>query len=126
MDPYSPEAGDQNATVLVVDDEPGIRELVAEILQDEGYAVRQAPDGLAALAEIEANGIDLIVSDVKMPRLDGPALVRRLRRRGHRVPVVLMSAVYADVDLPGVRFVPKPFAFEHLLGTVSSALNGHR
>jgi CheY-like chemotaxis protein len=110
------------ATVLVVDDEPAIREVIAALLEDEGYLVRHAKDGLEALDAINENRIDLIVSDVVMPRLDGASLVRRLRRRGHLTPVVLMSAVYADVDLPGVRFVPKPFEIDRLLGTVASAL----
>src|ERR671916_319427 len=112
----------QLATVLVVDDEPAIREVVATLLEDEGYVVRHARDGLEALDTINDDEIDLIVSDVVMPRLDGASLVRKLRRRGYVMPVVLMSAVYADVDLPGVRFVPKPFEIDRLLGTVASAL----
>jgi CheY-like chemotaxis protein len=108
--------------VLVVDDEPAIREVIATLLEDEGYLVRHAKDGLEALDTITGDEIDLIVSDVVMPRLDGASLVRKLRRRGHVMPVVLMSAVYADVDLPGVRFVPKPFEIDRLLGTVASAL----
>ena len=110
------------ATVLVVDDEPAIREVIATLLEDEGYLVRHAKDGLEALDAINGDRIDLIVSDVVMPRLDGSSLVRKLRLRGHLTPVVLMSAVYADVDLPGVRFVPKPFEIDRLLGTVASAL----
>jgi two-component system cell cycle sensor histidine kinase/response regulator CckA len=109
-------------TVLVVDDEPAIREVIATLLEDESYLVRHAKDGLEALDAISGDQIDLIVSDVVMPRLDGASLVRKLRRRGHLTPVVLMSAVYADVDLPGVRFVPKPFEIDRLLGTVASAL----
>ncbi|MBW3632559.1 MAG: response regulator [Chloroflexi bacterium] len=112
----------KSATVLVVDDEPAIREIVATLLEDEGYLVRHAKDGVEALAAIDDDTIDLVVSDVVMPRLDGASLVRKLRRRGHLMPVVLMSAVYADVDLPGVRFVPKPFEIDRLLGTVASAL----
>ena len=110
------------ATVLVVDDEPAIREIVAMLLEDEGYLVRHANDGVEALAAVDDDSIDLVVSDVVMPRLDGASLVRKLRRRGYLIPVVLMSAVYADVDLPGVRFVPKPFEIDRLLGTVASAL----
>ena len=109
-------------TVLVVDDEPAIREVIATLLEDEGYLVRLAKDGLEALDAISGDQIDLIVSDVVMPRLDGASLVRKLRGRGHLMPVVLMSAVYTDVDLPGVRFVPKPFEIDRLLGTVASAL----
>jgi CheY-like chemotaxis protein len=111
-----------SATVLVVDDEPAIREVIATLLEDEGYLVWHAKDGQEALETIIGNEIDLIVSDVVMPCLDGASLVRKLRGRGQVMPVVLMSAVYADVDLPGVRFVPKPFEIDRLLGIVASAL----
>ena len=124
MDSYPQEGLETHptATVLVVDDEPAIREVIATLLEDEGYLVRYAKDGLEALDTIDDDEIDLIVSDVVMPRLDGASLVRKLRRRGYVMPVVLMSAVYADVDLPGVRFVPKPFEIDRLLGAVASAL----
>jgi two-component system, OmpR family, response regulator MprA len=124
MDSYPHEDPETHptATVLVVDDEPAIREVIATLLEDEGYRVRHAKDGFEALDAINGDQIDLIVSDVVMPRLDGASLVRKLRLRGHLMPVVLMSAVYADVDLPGVRFVPKPFEIDRLLGTVASAL----
>lgn len=113
-------------TVLVVEDEPAIREVVADLLQDEGYAVRQASDGLQAIDELEVDDVDLVLSDVRMPRLDGPSLAHRLRRRGHAVPVVLMSAVDVEVDLPGVRFLPKPFDRDHLLDAIGSALGAIR
>ena len=113
-------------TVLVVEDEPAIREVVADLLQDEGYAVRQASDGLQAIDELEVDDVDLVLSDVRMPRLDGPSLALRLRRRGHAVPVVLMSAVDVEVDLPGVRFLPKPFDRDHLLDAIGSALGAIR
>ena len=109
-------------TVLVVDDEPAIREVVATLLEEEGYAVCRAADGREALLVVEEHAVDLVVSDIRMPKLDGAMLVRELRRQGHGVPVVLMSAVYADVDLPGVRFVPKPFELDHLLVAVEKAL----
>jgi CheY-like chemotaxis protein len=109
-------------TVLVVEDEPVIRELMAILLEEEGYVVRQAVDGLQALEMLEQHGIDLVLSDVKMPRLDGASLVQRLRARGDTIPVVLMSAVYAEVDLPGVCFLRKPVNCEHLLEIIAGAL----
>jgi two-component system, OmpR family, response regulator MprA len=113
-------------TVLVVEDEPAVREVVVDLLQDEGYAVRQASDGLQAIDELEVDDVDLVLSDVRMPRLDGPSLARRLRGRGRAVPVVLMSAVDVEVDLPGVRFLPKPFDRDHLLHVIDSALGANR
>ena len=117
--------GDANegiSTILVVEDEPVIRELMAILLEDEGYTVRQAVDGLAALETVEQHRIDLVLSDVKMPRLDGASLAQQLRSRGDPIPVVLMSAVYAEVDLPGVRFLRKPVNCEHLLQIIAGAL----
>ncbi len=108
-------------SVLVVDDDPPILSLITELLTQEGYHVRAVFDGLAALAEIERDPPDVVISDVMMPRLDGIELVRELRRHGHAVPVVLMSAVYDDVDLPGVRFVPKPFGLDFLLAAIEGA-----
>jgi CheY-like chemotaxis protein len=118
----SPQSMRNTPQVLVVDDEPAIREIVATLLEEEGYRVRRAKDGVEALSTLAGDGIDLILADINMPRLDGASLVRKLRSRGNRIPIVLMSAIYADVDLPGVRFVPKPFAIDRLLGAVTSAL----
>ena len=114
-------------TVLVVEDEPVIRELMAILLEEEGYTVRQATDGLEALETVERHPVDLVLSDVKMPRLDGASLAHQLRARGDPLPVVLMSAVYAEVDLPGVQFLRKPINCEHLLDIIAATLReSHR
>jgi FixJ family two-component response regulator len=63
-----------------------------------------------------------VLSDVKMPRLDGASLAHTLRSRGEAIPVVLMSAVYAEVDLPGVRFLRKPVDCEQLLSLIATAI----
>lgn len=117
---------DHRPSVLVVDDEPGVRETVAALLEDEGYNVSHASDGVEALTAIEDRAFDLVLSDVRMPRLDGPGLASQLRRRGHRLPIILMSAVYADVDLAGLPFIPKPFDFSRLLDCVAEALAASR
>ena len=109
-------------TVLVVDDEPTIVDLVAEVLADEGYRVRRAHDGAEALDLIDRDPPDALVTDVMMPRLDGVTLVGRLRERSLAIPVVLMSAVYAGADLPGVAFLAKPFDLERLLGVLAGVL----
>ena len=103
------------ATVLVVDDDPGICSFLADLLADEGYAVRTASDGQQALEEMAQEPADLVLTDVMMPRIDGVTLTAKLRTRGDRTPVVLMSAVYADVYIPGIRFVPKPFDLEYMV-----------
>ena len=111
-------------TVLVVDDEPTLRSLLADTFADVGYEVRAAADGLEALSAAESERPDVVVSDVVMPRLDGATLAGRMRDRG--VPVVLLSAVYDAVDLPGVAFLPKPFDLDELLDAVESALETGR
>jgi len=126
--PNSSTTLESTPTVLVVADEPAIREVVADLLhlQDEGYSVRQVSDGLQAIDELEVDDVDLVLSDVRMPRLDGSSLARRLRGRDHAVPGVLMSAVDVEVDLPGVRFLPKPFDRDHRLHVIGSALGANR
>src|SRR5688500_3133411 len=81
-------------TILVVDDEPQIVDLLTSALEDEGYQVACAYDGEQAWNLVHQQPPDLIISDVSMPRLDGLDLVRRLRRCWQlaRTPVILMSA----------------------------------
>src|SRR5215216_829119 len=106
-------------TILVVDDDRPIADVIGDLLCDEGYDVRIAYDGQAALDALECRPVDLVLSDVMMPKLDGPGLVRSLRERDNPVPVILMSAVYQDVDLPGVEFIPKPFDVGNLAALVA-------
>jgi two-component system response regulator MprA len=107
--------------VLVVDDDPAIRELVAALLADEGWAVRTAADGLAALAATGTWHPDLVVTDVAMPRLDGLELLAHVRQQGDRTPFVLVSAGAPVPARPGVWFVAKPFALDDLLLAVARA-----
>jgi DNA-binding response OmpR family regulator len=95
---------------------------VAALLEDEGYSVSLAGDGLEALTAIEGRDFDLVLSDVKMPKLDGLTLARRLRRDGYDRPIVLMSAVFTGVDHTGMTIVPKPFDFSVLLDRVEEAI----
>jgi two-component system response regulator MprA len=111
-------------TVLVVDDEPRIRDVLEAVLAEAGHAVRTAQDGLAALAEVERQPPDLVLSDVAMPRLDGVGLHRELRARGHGVPVVLCSADHDRRLPPDVPFVAKPFELASLLALVAACAAG--
>lgn len=111
----------QQRTVLVVDDERYIVDLLADLLEEEGYRVKRAYDGVGALEIVDHQVPDLVLADVMMPRLDGLALVRNLRERGLAIPVILMSAAvtprYSDVT-----FVPKPFDIDHVLDVIDSTL----
>ena len=108
-------------SVLVVDDEPYIVDLVTDLLEGEGYRVRRAHDGIAALEEVDRATPDLVVADVMMPRLDGFALAARLRERG--VPTILMSAAVPAPNEPGFVFIAKPFDIDRLLAEVARILD---
>jgi two-component system, OmpR family, alkaline phosphatase synthesis response regulator PhoP len=106
--------------VLVVDDDRSILDLLTDLLEEEGYRVRRAADGLAALAEVERTEPDLVVTDVMMPRLNGMALAAELRQRG--IPTIVTSAAVPTVDDPCLAFIPKPFDIERLLDLVATVL----
>jgi CheY-like chemotaxis protein len=107
--------------VLVVDDDVGIAGALGALFEGEGYAVRVAHNGLAALAAAKERPPDVVVADVMMPGMDGLALATRLRARG--IPTVLMSAVRPNGGTEDVRFVPKPFDLDDLLVVVEDALS---
>jgi two-component system, OmpR family, response regulator MprA len=108
----------------VVEHVPLIAAQLATPLQEEGYAVRCARDGQTALRQVERDPPDLVLADVMMPRLDGVTLAERLRERGDRTPVVLMSAVVTRLEVPGVGFVPKPFDLDRVVTVVNRAVAG--
>jgi len=109
-------------TILVVDDEPAIRALVSDVLTSEGYRVRQAGDGEAALRLIEQERPAAIVANVAMPRLDGVRLTAILRERGLVIPTILMSAAGEPPGHAAFLFVSKPFELDHLLAVVERAI----
>ncbi len=107
-------------TILVVDDEQAIVFMIADLLEDEGYAVRPFFDSRMALDWVDREVPDLVVSDVMMPGIDGIAVAVYLRERG--IPVILMSAVLGHRAVPDVPFIPKPFDLDRFLDAVSHAL----
>ncbi len=109
-------------TILVVDDDRSLCDLITDLLADEGYEVRCAHDGLEALEAIERDPPDLVLSDVWMPRLDGHGLVARLAERRLGIPVVLMSAALRAPAPRAAAFVAKPFDLDVLVGVVGRAL----
>lgn len=106
--------------VLIVDDDRHIVAMLASLLEEEGYVVRKAYDGLTALQETELSPPDLVLSDIAMPKMNGLALAQRLRDRG--IPVVLLSAAVTDPDLSGIPFVPKPFDLEQIIEVVTRCI----
>lgn len=116
------------ATILVADDEAPIVEVVAALLEDEGHTVLRAFDGQQALARLEADGFDLLITDNMMPRVSGLDLIRRMIERPElAVPTILMSAVRPMIlPLPPIVFLPKPFDINHLLAVVTRLLHPAR
>ena len=109
--------------ILLVDDEENYRELIAKVLTKAGYAVLQAADGMGALSLLERSNLDLVISDILMPVLNGYALVARLREKWPDMPVILttgfLSPDAAKSMMKGsVDFIPKPINAETLLDMV--------
>lgn len=119
-------------SVLLVDDEPGIREQLAGILQDEGLAVRAVATAEDALAAINGELFDAVILDLLLPGMDGLELLTRLRAAGHTAPVVVISGhAGAETAARAVRagafdFLEKPLALERVLVTVDNALRHGR
>jgi DNA-binding response OmpR family regulator len=121
------------ARILVVDDEPTVRALVRDVLEEEGHDVVLAEDGYAGLRMVEQHRPDCVVLDVMMPGLDGHAVLQRLRasRGGLELPVVMLTAAANDAHAwqawtEGVDyFLPKPFAPVELLRFLDSLFDNH-
>ena len=114
--------------ILVVDDEPAVRESLRRALQLERYDVELAADGLEALDRVGRDGVDAVVLDVNMPTLDGLETCRRLRADGNGVPVLMLTARdevsdrVAGLDAGADDYVVKPFALEELLARLRALL----
>jgi two-component system OmpR family response regulator len=113
--------------VLIVDDDPAIREVVRIALSRDGYETAEAPDGATALAQFAAARPDLVVLDVMLPEMDGTDVCRALRRRG-TVPILFLSSRDAEVDrivgleIGGDDYLTKPFSPRELVARVRALL----
>ncbi|GAA1848466.1 response regulator transcription factor [Myceligenerans crystallogenes] len=114
--------------VLVVDDEPGIAELLAATLRYEGWAVSTAGTANAATAAVRENTPDLLVLDVMLPDSDGVSMLSRLRAGGHEMPVLFLTAKDAVEDrvagltAGGDDYVTKPFSLEEVVARLRGLL----
>ena len=86
------------AKILIVDDEPRIRELIREHLQYAGYVCEEAGDGSAALSLLSGGGYDLVILDVMMPFMDGMTCLREMRTRHINTPVIILTARGEEYD----------------------------
>ena len=114
--------------VLVIDDEPGVRELISEALSLSEITAIQAADGLEALSFLRRERFDLLILDINMPKLDGLALLEKLRTEGMSVPVLMLSARADKADInQGLRtgaddYLTKPFSIEELVLRVKAIM----
>jgi two-component system, cell cycle sensor histidine kinase and response regulator CckA len=121
------------ATILLVEDEVAVRAFAARALQSRGYTVHEAGSGTEALEVMEETGgkIDLVVSDVVMPEMDGPSLLRELRKTRPDLKIIFVSGYAEDAfkkNLPEneqFNFLPKPFSLKQLATTVKETLAGN-
>ena len=113
-----------SARCLVVDDEPAILRLVAVVLRDLGCDTLMAEDAESALRIIESDHPDVVISDIKLPGMDGVELARRIKSNaGSGTPVLLMSAFAEPRHHQGDGFLAKPFDIEGLIDFVSPYLH---
>lgn len=114
--------------ILIVDDDPRLRDVLRFAFERDGYAVREADDGAAALVAIDEAAVDLIVLDIMMPEMDGLEVCRRLRQAGNDTPVLFLSARDDEVDrvvgleLGADDYVVKPFSPRELVARVGAIL----
>ncbi|MGD0812220.1 MAG: response regulator [Verrucomicrobiota bacterium] len=116
--------------ILVVDDEPCVRKLNAQMLLDSGYHVDAVEDGAAAWDALQVNRYDLLVTDNNMPKVSGVELIMKLHEARIAVPVILATASLPEEEFnrrpwlrPAATLV-KPYTFAEFLGTVQSVLCG--
>ena len=115
-------------TILIVDDEPNYQIVLSEILKDEGYEVFTANSGLAGLPIVYSTDLDLVLSDMKMPGMDGIAFLEKIKEYNKELPVILITA-YAEVEkaveamrLGAFTYLAKPFSNQQLLAGVRKAI----
>jgi two-component system, cell cycle sensor histidine kinase and response regulator CckA len=118
-------------TILLVEDEEGLRRLNARGLASRGYTVIEAANGIEAIDILEKSGVkvDLVVSDVVMPEMDGPTLLRELRSRNSGLKMIFVSGYAEDTfqkhlpeDSQQVAFLAKPFTLKQLVNAVKETL----
>lgn len=120
------------ARLLVVEDEPNIRELLATSLRFAGFEVETAEDGASALALAEQASPDLVVLDVMLPDLDGFEVTRRLRAQGRRQPIVFVTArdsvgdTVQGLTVGGDDYITKPFSLEEVVARIRAVLRRTR
>ena len=123
-------SGGRPGTVLIIEDDPGVRQLVRRTLEAVGYQVLEAEDGVEGLRVVEEHSsqLDLVVTDIEMPRMDGISVARELAASHPHIGVVCMSgrlpetSFSARIGIPLPPFLAKPFTFDDLIQTTSETI----
>ncbi|MEU4029594.1 response regulator transcription factor [Streptomyces anulatus] len=121
-------AEDDTQRILIVDDEPAVREALQRSLAFEGYGTQVAVDGYDALAMAEAYAPDLIVLDIQMPRMDGLTAARRIRATGSTTPILMLTARdtvgdrVTGLDAGADDYLVKPFELDELFARIRALL----
>src|SRR3984957_7775109 len=119
-------------TILIVDDEPGVRTALTGVLRDEGYGVESVPTGEACLDRLTRTAVDLIILDVWLPGMDGLATLARLRERQVDSQVVLISghgnieSAVRAIKMGAFDFVEKPLSLDKTVLVINNALRQRR
>ncbi len=122
----------EKATILVVDDEPQICNLLTQVLSLAGWNVRSAPNGRLALEEVDAGDIDLIISDIMMPEMDGIELVRRVKEKDPNLEIILVTgrasleSAIASLKAGAFDYILKPFEDISLINIAARRALEHR
>jgi len=121
---------DYNKTnVLVVEDEPDLREILVYVLQDIGYNVFEAENGEVGLKVCQNEKIDAIISDIRMPKLDGVQLLKNMREKSPEIPVIFLVTGFADIKenevykLGANAFLNKPYDINELTQKLEDSLS---
>lgn len=120
----------QQPVVLLVEDDLAFRRSVAAYLEDSGFTVLEADDGLAALEILDQRSPDVIISDIRMPRMSGLELLEALQQRPNSAPVIMISGtadkvLLAETTLSGAAaYLTKPIADLAMLETIARSLLG--
>lgn len=114
--------------ILIVDDEPSMREGLADNLVFEGYETDMASDGMKALELLKANQYNLVILDVMMPEMSGFDVCKKMRQMGNDVPVILLTAKGEEIDrvlgleLGADDYITKPFSLRELIARIKAIL----
>jgi two-component system alkaline phosphatase synthesis response regulator PhoP len=116
-------------TILIVEDERSIAEILSMVLEEEGYKVIVANNGKQGLDRLAQEQLDLVLCDIMMPGVDGRDFARAVSADSmyRTIPIIMMSAAQIPTDkhdFPYTAFLPKPFDMDKLVETVAKALNG--